>query len=166
LFAALASAACAAGAREPGVPPAASPPGRYALVAIDGDPLPADIRLPFPKLEPALTVRRGELEILGVDSAELALRFHHERCVAPPPGAPASDCAQVRRGSQQSHRLGYGRAGEGVVLAWPPWPSGAADSAFGLLRGDTLRLDIPFHQVHWITKRDSIWTQEFLFVRR
>jgi hypothetical protein len=162
----LAAAACASSGTRGSPQAADGAASRFVLQSVDGDPLPASIQLPFPKLEPALSVRRAEVEFLPSDSATLFVQLRQERCVALPPASGQAGCVEVHRPSQQRHRLRYSNAGERIVLIWEAWPTGEVDSAHGTLRGDTLRLAMPFHQVHWLTKKDYIWTQEFLFVRR
>jgi hypothetical protein len=162
----LALAACASSGTRGSPQATEGASSRFVLRSVDGDPLPASIQLPFPRLEPALSVRRAEVELLPSDSATLFVQLRQERCVPLPPEAGQAGCVEVRRPTQQRHRLGYSTAGERIVLVWEAWPSGEVDSAHGTLRGDTLRLAIPFHQVTWLTKKDYIWTQDFLFVRR
>lgn len=150
-----------------------APRGSYRLELVDGGLLPVRVRVPRDTMRGVATpagmdVIAGAIWFPSGGGAHLMLRLRLLDCgpaVSTPNVASTADCRPTPQEPAVGGPVPFTYDAGRVTIRWPAGGSGSAEVAEGIVRGDTLTLDVPFRRVYGPGRRDATWTQRFVFVR-
>lgn len=174
---ALLSGGCASRAAAPATAGHASaepaPRGSYQLESVDGTPLPAHVRVPRDSMRGVATPAGMDLVAGAIwfprdGGAHLMLRLRLLDCgpaASTPEATGTADCRPTPQEPTVGGPVPFTYRAGRITVRWPMASSGSADVAEGIVRGDTISLDVPFRRVYGRGRRDATWTQRLSFVR-